>query len=209
MQRTQGIILKREDFRERDERIVLYTKEFGKISVVAKGVKRIEAKLRGSLDLFNFVDIFFAEGKHFPILTGVDLLERFPELEKNTFLYRTALLLAQSTLRIFEERARDEDFFCTLYRTMKALSTQSVVDAAKSKASLRSWLLWKKFQIAILENQGYGGVHARQLLEMLQGVPHKNVRLASTEFWGLEEVFGKTFAYFFNYSPSSWIPEIL
>ena len=57
MYTARGIILKREDFREWDERVFLYTREFGKMSVVAKGTKRIEAKLRGNLDIFNFVDI--------------------------------------------------------------------------------------------------------------------------------------------------------
>ncbi len=228
MQRTEAIILHREDFRERDERVVLYTKDFGKLTVVAKGTKRIEAKLRGNLDLFNFVDIFFVEGKYFPILTGVDLRERFPGLGKDTFLYRVALLLGESTLRIFEERARDEDFFTTFYCAMKKLGVESGEELIKSKISLRSWLIWKKFQIAILENQGYGqgfaggtkalSVNARQLLEMLRGSPslaeasrggpHKNVRLTPTELWDIEEMFKKTFAYFFNYSPSSWIPEI-
>ena len=43
MYAAQGVILKREDFRERDERVVLYTKEFWKLSVIAKGTKRIQA----------------------------------------------------------------------------------------------------------------------------------------------------------------------
>lgn len=196
MYSTQGIILKREDFRERDERLCFYTKDFGKLSVVAKGTKRIEAKLRGNLDLFNFVDIIFVEGKYFPILTGVDLKDRFPWIAKDASLYRVALLLAESILRIFEERARDEEFFSILYLAIKKLGMGLVEDSTQSKINLRSWLLWKKFQIAILENQGYG---QGQLLTMLQG----------TEFWDIEEMFKKTFAYFFNYSPPSWIPEIL
>ncbi|MBI1888789.1 MAG: recombination protein O N-terminal domain-containing protein, partial [Candidatus Spechtbacteria bacterium] len=72
MYSTKGIILHREDFRERDERVVLYTKDFGKISVVVKGVKRIEAKLRGNVDIFNVVDITFVEGAYFLILTGIE-----------------------------------------------------------------------------------------------------------------------------------------
>jgi DNA repair protein RecO len=214
---TQGIILKREDFRERDEKVVLYTKEFGKLTVVARGAKRIEAKLRGNVDLFNFVDIFFVEGKYFPVLTGIDLRERFPGIGKDTFLYHAALLLAQSTVRIFEERARDEDFFTTLYWTLKKLSTESGEESEQEKISLRAWLMWKKFQIAILENQGYGqglrrtktlSPNAAQLVGMLRGSQHKNARLSRAEFWDIEEMFQKTFAYFFNYSPSSWIPEI-
>lgn len=218
MYSTQGIILKREDFRERDERVIFYTKDFGKLSVVAKGTKRIGAKLRGNLDIFNLVDIIFVEGKYFPILTGVELKDRCPGIGKDAPLYRTALCLAESIVYIFEDRDQDAEFFAILCWTMEKLSAEAAQGRAKSKKSLRSWLLWKKFQIAILENQGYGNsfenrakalsTNAALVLGMLQGSPRKNARLARTELWDIEEMFEKTFAYFFNYSPSSWIPEI-
>ena len=205
-----GIILKREDFRERDEKIVLYTKEFGKISVVAKGTKRIEAKLRGNLDVFNFVDIIFVEGAHFFILTAVETRERFSNLIKNPYIYGAAVSCAWSVVDVFEENVRDREFFKALNHTIKKLDEYTDPLAP----ALYAWLLLKKFQMTILENQGYASrepagqlsKNATLLLEMLQGVAHPGVRLTREEFSNIEEFFGNTFAYFFNHRISPWIP---
>ena len=205
-----GIILKREDFRERDERIVLYTKEFGKLSVVAKGTKRIEAKLRGNLDIFNFVDIIFVEGAHFFILTGVETRERFLNLIKDPYIYGAAVSCARSVVDIFEENVKDKEFFKALNFTIKKLDeyTEPLAPA------LYAWLLLKKFQMTILENQGYASKepieklskNATLLLGMLRGQEHPGVRLKREEFSDIEKFFGNTFAYFFNHRISPWIP---
>lgn len=210
MYSAQGIILKREDFREKDERVVLYTKELGKIAVVAKGTKRIEAKLRGNLDTFNFVDIIFVEGAHFFILTGIDTRERLGNLIADPHVYSTALSCVRSVADIFEENLRDKGFFDFLYKTLKKLNEC----APGQNPSLHAWLIFKKFQMTVLENQGYAASeHAPQLpknaallLEMLGGAAHSSVRLSRREFLDIEDFFGHSFAYFFNHRISSWIP---
>ncbi len=52
--RTQGIILKKEDRGEADRLFTIYTKDFGKLELLAKGERKIKSKLRGGLELFYF-----------------------------------------------------------------------------------------------------------------------------------------------------------
>ncbi len=216
MYTTQGIILKREDFREKDEKVFLYTKKFGKIAVVAKGTKRIEAKLRGNLDIFNFVDIIFVEGKQFYILTGIDTRDRFNSLTKNPKIYIAALSAASAVVNIFEENARDNEFFNHFYSILNRLD-QYGRNKSKLEISLHAWLILKKFQMDILENQGHLmrepsrlklSENATLLLEMLRGERRRSVRLTSQEFMSIEDMFGNMFAYFFNHRISPWIPTI-
>ena len=216
MYSAQGIILKREDFREKDERVVLYTKEFGKISVIAKGAKRIEAKLRGSLDIFNFVDIIFVEGRHFFILTGVEIQERFSNLIKNPYGYSAVFSMSNSLLHIFEENSRDEDFFDFVYGAVKKL------DEFDPNSSLHPWLLLKKFQLKVLENQGYKidekilsslnikkpSSNAAIFFGMLQGSDRADVCLSKKDFSDIEGTFMDIFSYIFNYRVAQWIPVI-
>jgi len=221
MHSTCGIILKREDFRERDERVTLYTRDFGKISVIAKGLKRIEAKLRGNLDIFNFVDIIFVEGVNFYILTGVDLKSNFSSITKDSSVYSAALSAAQAVSYIFEERAKDKDFFDALCFTIKKLNEYA--SGNPSRASLYSWLLLKKFQMVILENQGYKvnkeslSKNSELLFQMLKGSSHSSVSLSKQDFLNIEDSFTRSFEYFFsagggsafggNFKFSSWIPS--
>ena len=52
---TEAIVLKREDIFEADRLYHLYTEEFGKVRVIAGGVRKIKAKLAGHLEPFNLI----------------------------------------------------------------------------------------------------------------------------------------------------------
>lgn len=221
MHSAEGIILDVADFRERDSRVVLYTKEFGKLSVVAKGVKRIEAKLRGNLDIFNLVGITFVEGLSFPILCGIEAKERFSRIANNHYVYASALSCARAANFIFEERERDEDFFTAFVFALDKLDAFAA--KSKEKAPLNAWLLWKKFQMTLLKSQGYEGVwsnnrptalngsispDAHLLLKMLDSRERRglNLYLSRRDVLGIEELFGKIFAYLFSCRLPLWLP---
>lgn len=225
MHSAQGIILRRGDFRERDERVVLYTREFGKISVIAKGVKRIEAKLRGNLDIFNVVDIAFVQGSHFFILTGVDLKERFLNIANSPATYNVALAAAKIVDNIFEENLperqtslRDDGFFDQILYVLKKLDEFAANTEDSRDLETHSWLLAKKLQMNVLNNQGFSSHppvqtiklsgNAVLLLKMLEGGNRKSVRLTKQDFMSIEDMFTRQFAYSFNFKSPSWIPRI-
>lgn len=181
MHATPAIILKREDFRERDESIIFYTKYFGKLSVIAKGTRRIEAKLRGGLDTFNISDIIFVEGSKFPILTSVDTHKRFSNIGRSTHAYKSSLSASEIIIDIFEERLPDLNIFSELYIFLEKLD--KCVDAKDS------WALLKNFQIKILENQGYS-------------FQNSNDNPSS-----IEELLVRAYEANFNYKIHSWLPS--
>lgn len=67
---TQGIVLKRNPYREFDEILTIYTKDFGKIEAIGRGIKKPAAKLANHLQVFDFSEIEFVLGKNFKVLTG-------------------------------------------------------------------------------------------------------------------------------------------
>lgn len=79
----QAIILARRDFREFDQIISVYTKEKGKLELLARGVKKITSKNAAHLEPFCFVLIEVASGKEIDHLTKVVPIEMFPEIRKN------------------------------------------------------------------------------------------------------------------------------
>jgi len=60
-----AIILKREDFRENDSRVFVFSKEKGKLELVARGTKKTKSKLAGHLEPFNLVEIMAIRGRNF------------------------------------------------------------------------------------------------------------------------------------------------
>jgi len=66
-----AIILARNDVREFDQIISLYTREKGKLELLAKGIKKIVSKNSSNGEVLSCVDVEVAQGKEVDYLTKV------------------------------------------------------------------------------------------------------------------------------------------
>ncbi len=76
----EGIILARRDFREHDELISIITREYGRIDVRARGVKKITSKLSAHLEPCSLVWFEIAHGKEMMLLRTARLITSFSSL---------------------------------------------------------------------------------------------------------------------------------
>lgn len=95
--KTEGFIFKKEDRLDADRVFSVFTKDFGRVEVFGKAIRRITSKLRSSAELFSFSDIEFIQGKNKKTLTDVFFLEKFKSLsqapEKLEVSYKVSDLL--------------------------------------------------------------------------------------------------------------------
>ena len=95
--RTQGLIIKKVDRGEADELLTVYTKDFGKLKILGRAVRKTQAKLRGGADLFYLSELEFIQGKTYKTLTDAVLINGFfnirKELLRLRLVYQTADLL--------------------------------------------------------------------------------------------------------------------
>ena len=75
--RTEGVILARRNFSEADRILTIYTRDYGKIIALAKGVRRPRSRKAGHLELGNWCRVFIAKGKNLDLLTEVELRRSF------------------------------------------------------------------------------------------------------------------------------------
>ncbi len=61
--RTKAIVLRRTNYAEADRILQLLTPDHGKMSVIAKGVRREKSKLAGGIELFAVCDVSVIPGK--------------------------------------------------------------------------------------------------------------------------------------------------
>jgi len=81
--RTLGFILKKTDRGEADRVFTIYTRDFGKLELLAKGERKIASKLRGGLELFFLSEVEFIQGKNYKTLTDAILIDNFKNLRKD------------------------------------------------------------------------------------------------------------------------------
>ena len=83
--KTEGIVLKELPLKENDSFFVLFTKDFGKLEVLAKGIKKPESKLCGHLNQFSISDFAIVKGRNFYQLAGSVISQNFSNLNNNFF----------------------------------------------------------------------------------------------------------------------------
>ena len=78
-----GIILRSSDWKDYDKVFTVYTKKQGKVSLLARGVRRGKSKLNCKLQKFSELDFFLAKGRFFDIIAGVNYNKKFFKVRDN------------------------------------------------------------------------------------------------------------------------------
>jgi DNA repair protein RecO (recombination protein O) len=83
--RTLALVLRTIDVFETSSVATLFTRDLGKVSVLAKGARRLKSPLQGGLDLLGVSDmvIFTKASEALELLTEAAPIERFPSLRRD------------------------------------------------------------------------------------------------------------------------------
>ena len=150
MYSTEGIVLKKVESGEADFLFTIYTKDFGKIRALARGVKKEGAKLKGHLELYSLSNISFVLGKNGERLTQARLLNFWPSLR---YSWKRLTLVGQLLEMVDKncgEGDKDESIWLLLLGSLNFLEQQEMPDA---NLSLFSRDFSKRLSMCL----GYGG----------------------------------------------------
>lgn len=68
------VILKSIDFAEADKILTVFGRLYGKFTIIAKGIRKMESKNRGNMQTLSLSKIAFVEGQNMGVLTESDLV---------------------------------------------------------------------------------------------------------------------------------------
>jgi DNA repair protein RecO (recombination protein O) len=108
---TQGIILLKKDLGQDDGLFVILSQNFGKITIKARGVRKIQSKLASHLLSFNLVDLTFASGRFFDQITSVSIIETYPHLKVDLKRLGLAFFAAEVTDQLVKEKVPESELF--------------------------------------------------------------------------------------------------
>jgi len=75
--KTEGVILSRRNFGESDRILTIFTRDHGKLTALAKGVRRPKSRKGGHVEIGNWCKLFIARGKNIDLLTEVETKKAF------------------------------------------------------------------------------------------------------------------------------------
>ncbi|HBC73206.1 MAG: repair protein RecO protein [Candidatus Amesbacteria bacterium GW2011_GWB1_47_19] len=120
---SEGIVIKRQNFGEAGKIITLFTREKGKINLLAKGIRKTTSKRAGSLELFNRVKISAVKGRgELDTLTEVLLVENFARWRKYLGRITIAYQLCEVVDRLTPDRQPHPEIFEILCQSLAEIS---------------------------------------------------------------------------------------
>jgi len=122
-----SIVLSRRDFREFDQMISVYTKERGKLNLLARGVKKIISKNSAHLEPFSLVDIEIARGKEIDHLTKVVPINYFSNIRADFQKSLAAGFVASTTDKLIHTNELDKRIFDLLNRWLDFVNLHSTI----------------------------------------------------------------------------------
>lgn len=141
---TTGIVIGRTNFGEADRVIRLLTPDHGKLSAVAKGVRKIKSRLAGHLELFSEVGIMLATGRNLDIITSARLAWYPHQLTSQYDQLGLAYAYASMMDRVASERQSQPELYAHLREALHIIN---------SGASGPLPELW--FKLRLLQLSGY------------------------------------------------------
>lgn len=121
--RTFGYVLRRTNYGEAD-RILNIITPLGKISAIAKGVRKEKSKLAGGVEMFSLIDFNIHKGKSdLGTVIGAKMIKYYGEILKNYDRMEVAACFLKK-ISLASESSDSEEYFNILGQGLVALNSQ-------------------------------------------------------------------------------------
>ncbi|EUJ42057.1 DNA repair protein RecO [Brochothrix campestris] len=122
MERCEGLIIRVMDYRESDKIIRLYTKEHGKISLVARGAKKSNSRIAAVTQLFTYGEFMYFGNKGLGTIQQGEVIERFPLISQDIFTTAYASYCVDLLDKAIEEREPNPALFSLIYQVIEKMA---------------------------------------------------------------------------------------
>lgn len=140
---TTAIVLSRTDFGEADRIITVLTPEYGKLRLMARGVRKVKSKLAGGIELFSTSHITFIQGRgDIGTLVSTRLISHYGTIIKDIERVQLGYELIKMLNRATEDNP-EADYFELLQAAFMALD-----DATINLQLIHLWFMAQLLKLA-------------------------------------------------------------
>lgn len=142
--RAEAIVLRTVDLGEADRILVLFTRHFGKVHVVAKGIRRATSRMAGHAEPLTHATYQLARGRDLDVLTGAEARAIYPALREDLGRIAAGWYCAELIDRFTVEHAPAAPLFDLLETALRHLN-----------AGFAAPLVCRWFDLHLLDRSGF------------------------------------------------------
>jgi DNA repair protein RecO (recombination protein O) len=157
--RLSAIVLKRRDMGEADRLLTVFTRDRGKLTLLAKGVRKQASRKAGHIEPFTHVDLLVAKGHNMDLVTQAETIGAHRRLREDLWRSSWAYYIAEMVDAFTQEADPNEPLFDLLLETLDRLDQSERPALAVRYAELHL------MGLAGFQPQLFHCVHCDQLLK--------------------------------------------
>lgn len=142
---TEAIPLKRMDYGEADRILTVFTPGYGKLRLLAKGVRKSTSRMAGHLELFTHTHVMVVRGRDLSVATQASTIQPFRELREDLLKSSYAYHLAE----LVDAFLQDHDEHAAVFDLLRSAL------AALSAGGVRAELVARHFEVQLLGEVGF------------------------------------------------------
>lgn len=124
--KTKAIVLHEMPIGDYDKRLVLLTKEHGKVTAFVKGARRPKSKLLGASQLFTYGEYVLAQGKNSYNVYQAEIIESFHHFRNDIEELTYGMYMLEFTAYVAEEEMMNQSLMHWLLISLTVLEKQKL-----------------------------------------------------------------------------------
>ncbi|MCR4403826.1 MAG: DNA repair protein RecO [Candidatus Acetothermia bacterium] len=146
--KATGFVIRAFDYQESSRIVTLLSPRLGKISLLAKGARKLESRFGAALDLLNLIEVVFYEGRGLKLLKEAALIEGYPRLKRDYDRLEVALQAARALNLLLREGQGESRAYRLFQELLQELDREGEL--------VRLSLLQLGFKLKLIDYLGFG-----------------------------------------------------
>lgn len=117
---------------EADRIVSVFSENYGRLSLLAKGVRKPSSRKRGHLEVFSYISFSAVTGRGIDLITEAQLIENFPRVRVNLKKASVAYFLVEAVGRLTRENESHGELFEILLSTLHKLNDTDRLKSLRS-----------------------------------------------------------------------------
>lgn len=168
----EGIVLARRNYGEADRIISVYTKNHGRVSLIAKAVRRPESRKRGHLEIFSLIRFQAVSSRGLDLMPEVEVITNFREIRKSLKRISLAYYFCEVVSKITHEGEPHLEVFNLLVENLDKLQTAKQLKKLRLDFILRLLIVlgyWPQGKFLVNPDEKLAEVIERQVASVRVG----------------------------------------
>jgi DNA repair protein RecO (recombination protein O) len=119
----EGVVLARRSYSEADRILSVFSKKHGRVTLIAKGVRKLLSRKRGYIEIFSRIKFQAAKGKTLDIMTEAEIIDDYGEIRGDLGKVSLAYYFMEVVGRTTRENEENIKIYELILKYLQTLKT--------------------------------------------------------------------------------------